>query len=203
MRLRFLPFALVVCLLYIILAEGAAFAKQNNIGVVVISVKDVDFTNEKYLNCIEKILSRGNDEKNKPKINAHIQEQYREFCKRKEIVYSGPPKLDDLIEFGRQSNFDYVLLLHVNELYLHGSFPRENNSFYSIAGADYSAENISVTISVHSYLCGDTGLLNNRSVIREHASSRTIGNTQPATHALNKAFEKSLSAIESEMNKFW
>lgn len=186
----------LMLLVFVIVFAGVttnASATQN-IGIIIIG--DDDFKQEVYFNRSAKIFDVKKNPNISVKVGESVQKNYSDYCKEKSISDIEPPKLENLLEFANQNNFDRVLCLVVKTPEV-SEYQREEygGRFLKSMTVNY----IEVSLSTNAYFCDDTKLLKTFSTTRkkELAKGRS---RDPKAKATRSAFTLCIEDIEKAIN---
>lgn len=172
---------------------SSASATQN-VGIIIIG--DDDFKQEVYFNRSAKIFDVKKNPNISVKVGETVQKNYSDYFKEKSISDAKPPKLENLLEFAKQNNFDRVLCLVVKNPGVSNYYEYEEGLLPG-SGLKLS-QHFTVTITVNAYLCDREKILKTVSITKKKTED-DIHSSKPQVRATRGAFTSCVENIGKEM----
>ena len=168
-----------------------------SIGIIIISADE--FKSEVYFNRSASIFNADKNSNIKVEVGESLQQKYSDYCKDKEISDNEPPRLENLLEFTVQNNFDYLLCLVIKE-------PEVSKYMKKVYGGQYigevNAEHFTVSMTINAYMCDKTKLLKTHSVTKNKIQD-VRHSRNPQAKATRGAFTLCINDIKKSMNGLW
>ena len=169
-------------------------SSNQNIGVIIIG--DDEFKQEVYFNRSAKIFDVKKNPNLSVKYGETVQKNYSDYCKEKSISDSAPPKLENLLEFSNQNNFDRVMCLVVKTPEVSDYYEYKDGLLPG--SPSRLSKHFTVTITVNAYLCDKEKILKTISITKTKTEN-DIYSSKPKVRATRGAFTSCVENIGKEI----
>ena len=173
-----------------------SMSKSKNIGIVIIGNNDVK--SEKYFQRSAAIFDVEKNPNVSVEVGESIQQKYYDYCKDKEINENEAPKLENLLEFTAQNNFDRMLCLVIKN----PEVSKSQNESYLGFGRVGLKEFFTISMTVNAYLCDQTQILKAHSVTKQKTQDDKHSH-DPEAKAKRGAFTLCINDIGKAIKGLW
>ena len=163
-------------------AASKATHSVQSIGVVIIG--DKEFQQERFYSQISDIL---NSRSNKVTIGTKTQASFAQFCQASNIAEKALPKVNDMVEFAKQENFDKLVGIVIRE-------PMKNNFKRKVSNHEGLVDRTICALQLDFYIFDKERSLKVFSVAKDKLASNE-------TDATVGAFDKCVDKVRKDINK--